>query len=262
MVCTAVRLKKNREKRGILRSHDLIEAGKEDEAIKDLVTAIKSARDDEQNADEQKAKVWVMLGDLLTVKSPDDTVKSPPDDALNVYAMGRLLDPASSRPHARRGLIRAYDGDLDGGLKDLCKAYDLEPPWDSYVLSHFGAVQRLKGDFGEAKRLLDMAVKGNYKDPQIHLWRAIALVFEDNNKIDYEGDKKRKRSGHAPAKIEFRELMSLDSSSPLPMSNLGVTLAWKGDLKGAKWALEKAIEENPRDSRALRYLGAVLAPDG
>ena len=245
---------KEPEKRYILRSHDLIEAGNVDEAIKDLVTAIKSARDDEQ-----KAKVWVMLGDLLTVKSPPDTVKSPPDDALNAYAMGRLLDPASSRPHVRRGLIRAYDGDLDGGLKDLGKANDLEPPWDSNVLSHFGAVHALKGEFGEAKRLLDMAVKGNYKDPQIHLWRAIALVFEDNNKIDYEGDKKEEEKWHAPARIEFRELMSLDFSSPLPMSNLGVTLAWKGDLKGAKWALEKAIEENPRDSRALRYLGAVLA---
>ena len=46
------------------------------------------------------------------------------------------------------------------------------------------------------------------------------------------------------------------------MSNLGVTLAWTGDLKEAKWALKKAIEENPRDSRALRYLGAVLARMG
>ena len=43
----AVRLKKNRKSAYILRSHDLIEAGKVDEAIKDLVTAIKSARDDE-----------------------------------------------------------------------------------------------------------------------------------------------------------------------------------------------------------------------
>ena len=49
----------------IWRSQDLIEAGKVDEAIEDLVTAIKSARDDKQ-----KALALVMLGDLLTVKNP------------------------------------------------------------------------------------------------------------------------------------------------------------------------------------------------
>jgi len=233
----------------IWRSHDLIEAGKVDEAIEDLVDAIKHAR-----YYKQQALACVTLGDLRTVKNSLD-------HALNAYAMGRLLDPASPKPHVRRGLIRAYDGDLDGGLKDLGKAYDLEP-WDSNVLSHFGAVHALNGDFDEANRLLDMAVKANYADPQIHLWRAIALVFKPENEIDYEGDKKEEEKWHEQARIEFRKLMLHDFSSPLPMSNLGVTLAWKGDLKGAKLALENAIKENPRDSRALRYLGAVLARMG
>ena len=132
------------------------------------------------------------------------------------------------------------------------------------MLSHFGAVHALKGDFDEAKRLLDMAVKANYEDPQIHLWRAIALDLSTT--VQRTRLRRRQKRGREPctaqALKDFRELLPLDSSSPLPMSNLGVTLAWKGDLKGAKWALEKAIKENPRDSRALRYLGAVLARMG
>ncbi len=233
----------------IWRSQDLIEAGKVDEAIEDLVYAIKLARHYKQTA-----LAWVMLGDLLTVKSPLD-------DALNAYAMGRLLEPASPTPHVRRGLIRAYDGDLNGGLEDVRIAHEAAP-WDSDVLSHYGAVHALKGDFVEANKLLDKAVQGNNEDPKIHLWRAIAWIFQRQyEELDYEADDKAENL-HAQALKDFRELLRFDSSSPLPMSNLGVTLAWKGDLKRAKWALEQAIEENPRDSRALRYLGAVLARMG
>ena len=222
----------------ILRSLDLLDAGRVDEAIDDVNQAIENITDDEQ-----KAGAYIHRGDIHAGVGEWK-------HALIDYGMARMTSSHAPQPYLRRGLMQAYAGDLDGALEDLKQAYEYEP-WDPGVLSHFGAVRALRGEFQDALELLNRSIEGNNDDPETHLWRGLVSVYQGSSPV-FGGPGRAEPFPGVPFQVleEFRHVRRLDLTFPSASSIIGITQAWKGDLDAAILALRAAIKEDPRDARA------------
>jgi tetratricopeptide (TPR) repeat protein len=239
----------------LLRALDLIDAGRPRDAIKDLDMAIQGAGCDavgtgRPGSPESRWRAYVARGDLRVLSRDPNEL----NEALDDYAMARLLSKRAPSPYARRGMLLAYDGDLRGGLRDLEEAVERET-WAPGVLGHYGAVLALKAgppnqgdDFLNALGFLNQAIARESEDPEIHAWRGLVLIFGG-----FSVDK---------AFLDFREVHRLDPTFPSPHASCGAALAWRGLMGEAIEHLRKAIEEDPRDGWSLRHLGAALAQKG
>ncbi len=238
----------------LLLARDLTEADRLEEAIKESEKAIDPANQSNSRWTEDEAETdltlaHLALGDALALNGQND-------EAWKQYARADLISPRKYlKPFARRGLQRAYAGDLGGALVDLETAYKDEP-WSFHVLSRYGAVIALQATptsqpgFRDALRFLDEAIERYRYTPDAYAWRGLTRIFADGP------------GGIDRALQDFRDVHRLEPDFPSPPAMTGAILAWRGDLEAAIAELRKAIEEDPRDSHSLQNLGATLARKG
>jgi tetratricopeptide (TPR) repeat protein len=94
----------------------------------------------------------------------------------------------------------------------------------------------------EALALVETALASKPRDPQMRFWRGLLLD----------------RQGQRDLALQiYRDLTQDYPELPEPHNNLGVILAAKGDLQGARAAFEMALRTNPAYAIAHENLGDI-----
>jgi Flp pilus assembly protein TadD len=94
----------------------------------------------------------------------------------------------------------------------------------------------------EALALVETALASKPRDPQMRFWKGLLL------------DRQGQRDS---ALLVYRDLTQDYPELPEPHNNLGVILAAKGDLQGARAAFEMALRTNPAYTVAYENLGDI-----
>jgi tetratricopeptide (TPR) repeat protein len=126
-----------------------------------------------------------------------------PDEADEV--MNRLVqkNEASFEAHLLRALYRRENGALDGASRDITRACELAPK-ESRVLLAAAELAQLRGDFAEARRLLQQAI-ALHPDAE-RAYRLLAEVEVRSQRLDAALDAVRHGMRAAPNSLELLPL--------------------------------------------------------
>ncbi len=141
-----------------------------------------------------------------------------------------------------KGAVAMQAHDNEGAEKLFKQAYDIDP-------SNITAAYNLAGSYvankkeSEAIKLLSGIAKSNPKDAGIYA-RLGDAHFSNQNVNE--------------ARNAYEKAYALDSNYPSIPMKLGVIYSMNNKLNKAEKMLEKAVEQNPEDSKTLANLASVL----
>jgi serine/threonine-protein kinase len=169
--------------------------------------------------------------------------KGQVDEAIASFQKAIELDPKLAEAHCNLGYALTDKGRVDEAIASYRQALEVDPKL-AKAYCGLGQVFKGKGQVDEAIAIYRKAVLFDPTLVDVHL--SLGAILCDV-KRDYDG-----------AIACFRRCIRLDPKNALAHSNLGNSLAGKGEVDAAIASYQKAIELDPTLVNAHRNLGATF----
>ena len=189
-----------------------------------------AVKDDPQNIDARQALVHILVDDLHE------------DAAMKEIREAVRLFPNDAGLHATLGVMLAQRVETEDAIGELRKAETLDPKNATYPITLGTLLVQQAGKMDEGMAEFHKSEQIDPRQNAARVWLARMADLRTQATADLEADRRKAREAPQDAEAQFR---------------VGVDQARLGDHEGARVALGRAVELNPRYGQALSDLAAM-----
>lgn len=185
-----------------------------------------------------------VTGRSVTYHTLADAAAALGNHELVVATMTGLMafDDEDPSAYEKRGRARIAAGERTDGVRDLRRAFNLDPDNDFFLFS-LGSGLVKAGKSHEAKKLFRKTLK---EDPEnVRAYVLLGLLARSQGKV-------------ATARKHHEKAAKLDPNDPRTFFELGITLNMAGDNAGAEASLGHAVELTPENGTYWYAYGDLL----
>nr|MDO8088346.1 tetratricopeptide repeat protein [Candidatus Sigynarchaeum springense] len=234
----------NRGRSKVLFTLGLALAKKDD--VKEAINAFKGA----VKFDPRDGDAWFNLGSLL-----DDAGDMPA--AIEAYREAIKIEPGRADAWNNLSLSLKRAGDIAGAIAASREAIKISPTYVSaWKLLAF--YLRSSGDSDGAITAYREAVK--LKPNDANIWNEMSCIYTEGGKLDQRVKPDKAASILAEAIDHARRAIDLAPAEGLYHTTLGEALEASGDMDSAIAKYQKALELDPNEKYAIRYLHRLGKP--